>query len=168
MFWISVVIFFVMLVTNMVFKSSGSYKDYTKFMTSLAQAPYSRKEQPTAVARDSRGETKCRSVMETLTGKKFDKCRPDFLRNNVTNANLELDCYNDELGLAVEYNGRQHYEYVPHFHKNREAFNNVKYRDDIKKRLCEENGVELIVVPYTVREDDIESYLANALLALKV
>ena len=30
---------------------------------------------------------------------------------------MELDMYNKEIGVACEYNGKQHYEYVPYFHR---------------------------------------------------
>lgn len=106
---------------------------------------------------ESKGEKECRRVIERYTGKPFPKSRPNFLRNDVTVHNLELDCFNDELKIGVEYNGEQHYKYIPYFHKSKDAFYNTKYRDDIKKRLCIENNVTLIVVPYTVK--NIETYL---------
>ena len=98
--------------------------------------------------------------MEKLFNKKFYKIRPDFLRNNITGGNnLEIDCYNDSLKLGVEYNGRQHYDFVPFFHKNKETFYNQKYRDDMKRRLCKENNITLIEVPYTIKIKDIEKYI---------
>ena len=66
----------------------------------------------------SKGETECRKVLESIFGKPFPSSRPDFLRNPVTGGihNLELDCYNHELGLAVEYNGIQHYKFSPYIY----------------------------------------------------
>jgi hypothetical protein len=112
---------------------------------------------------DSKGETECRRVLTELFNKPFEKVRPSFLNNPVTggNHNLELDCFNAELGLACEYNGAQHYKYIPFFHRNKEAFMNQKYRDDLKRRLCKEAGVILIEVPYTVK--NIKSYIYNQL-----
>ena len=96
--------------------------------------------------------------------------RPDFLRNPVTggNFNLELDCYNEELNLAVEYNGVQHYKFIPYMHKNKEAFLNQKYRDDMKKRMCKDAGVILIDVPYTVEPHNIKKYLETELRKYKL
>jgi hypothetical protein len=79
----------------------------------------------------------------------------------ISDSNLELDCFNEELRIGIEYNGRQHYEYVPRFHKTKDAFYTTKYRDDMKMRLCKKNGVRLIVVPYTVPLNSIESYLVQ-------
>jgi hypothetical protein len=116
--------------------------------------------------RESRGETECRRVLESIFNRKFDKARPDFLRNPVTGGdfNLELDCFNPSLKIAVEYNGVQHYQYIPFFHKNKEAFLNQKYRDDMKRRICRENGILLIEVPYTVKIQDIKSFIEDSLV----
>lgn len=119
--------------------------------------------------KESRGETECRKVLENYFGQKFPKMRPDFLRNSVTgNFNLELDCYNDKLGLACEYNGVQHYKYTPFYHKNKDAFQNQKYRDYMKKDLCTKNGVKLIEVPYTVRVEDIKTFIISKLRELGI
>lgn len=114
---------------------------------------------------DSKGEVECRRVLEEIFRKPFNKARPDFLNNPVTggNFNLELDCYNEDLGIAVEYNGVQHYTYTPFFHKNHEAFLNQKYRDDMKRRICKEYNIILIEVPHTVKIENIERFLKDQL-----
>ena len=67
------------------------------------------------------------------------------MNNEVTGGsyNLEIDCYNHELRLGVEYDGAQHYKYNPYFHKNKEAFYNQKYRDKLKEYMCKENNIVL-------------------------
>lgn len=118
-----------------------------------------------SLGKESKGETECRRVMEMIFKVPFRKKRPDFLRNDVTGGNnLELDCYSEELKLAVEYNGAQHYKFIPFFHKNNEAFLNQKYRDELKRRMCKDNGIKLIEVPYTVNIDKIQDYLINKLM----
>lgn len=116
-------------------------------------------------AKESKGEVECRRVLNKIFNKPFHKIRPNFLNNPVTGGkfNLELDCYNDELGLAVEFNGIQHYKFSKFFHRNNEHFLNQKYRDELKKRMCKENGIILIEVPYTVKNENIESYLKKEL-----
>ena len=118
--------------------------------------------------KESRGETECRRVLEKIFKKEFRKTRPKFLNNPVTGGkyNLEIDCYNEELRLGLEYNGRQHYEYSSFFHKNKEDFLNQKYRDIIKKNMCKDNNVILIEVPYTVKIEDIEYYIIKELKEL--
>lgn len=112
----------------------------------------------------SSGEAECKRVLEKYFNKPFHKYRPNFLNNPITDNNLELDCYNEEVGLAVEYNGAQHYKYTPYFHKSKEAFHNQQYRDYIKRDLCKKNGIRLIEVPYTVKIHDIENYILGKLL----
>ena len=97
----------------------------------------------------SKPERECCEVMTELTGLQFYSTRPDFLKNIITGRNLELDCYNHELRLAVEYNGMQHYRYPNKFHKSKEQFENQLIRDDMKRLLCDRNGIYLITVPYT-------------------
>jgi len=116
----------------------------------------------------SKGELICKQVVEKILNKPFIKIRLDSFKNNVTKRNLELDLYNEELKLGVEYSGRQHYEFVPHFHKNYEAFLNQQYRDYMKEIKCKENGIRLIVVPYTVKHEDIESFLVKELNKLNL
>lgn len=119
--------------------------------------------------KDSKGERECKRVMESIFRRPFIKVRPNFLHNPVTgNANLELDCYNPDLRLAVEYNGKQHYEYTPYFHKNKEHFLNQKYRDELKRRMCRDNKITLIEVPYTIKQTEIANYLQNKLYLLGI
>jgi len=117
---------------------------------------------------ESRGELACRRASLKIFGKEFIKVRPNFLNNPVTGgvANLELDCYNNDLKLAVEYSGKQHYSFTPFFHKNKEAFLNQKYRDELKRMKCKENGIMLIEVDYTIPVEKIESHLRQRLRKL--
>ena len=109
----------------------------------------------------SKGELQCRNTLERLFNKPFKNQRPNWLRNPVTggNFNLELDCYNEELKLAVEYNGIQHYKFTPYFHRTQAHFMNQKYRDDMKRRMCKEHGVVLIEVPYNIKLEHISMFI---------
>lgn len=104
------------------------------------------------------GEIIALNACNYLFGKKFEKVRPQWLKNDENN-NLELDIYNEELKLAVEYNGIQHYKYIPYFHRSIEEFEKRKTHDLIKIEKCKEKGVCLIIIPYTVHNDDICSYI---------
>lgn len=108
---------------------------------------------------ESKGEAHARNLALIIFGKPFTKIRPDMLKNNVTGHNLELDLYNDELKLGIEYSGVQHYKFVPFFHKNYEHFLTQKYRDEIKRMLCQKNEIHLIEIPYTVKLKDMETFI---------
>jgi hypothetical protein len=137
----------------------GSFHDTLYFDSSYFDNVYSVKTPRT----HSKGESECRRVLETLLRKPFPSCRPKHLQNHITNQSLELDCFNEEIGLAVEYNGEQHYRFVPAFHKTRDAFHNQQYRDDIKKNLCREKGIDLIIVPYWIQVGQIQGFIEEKL-----
>lgn len=104
-----------------------------------------------------------------LPGNQFVKVRPDFLKYPKTNRNLELDFYCEELKVAVEYNGRQHYEYIPFFHKNDiNNFDRQKRRDIFKRLACEKHGITLINVPYTIKNEDIYNYIMMEFIKHKI
>lgn len=101
---------------------------------------------------DSIGETNARRVMERLFGRPFPTIRPNFLKNPETNANLELDGYNEELKIAFEYNGMQHYHWPSGLFPNEAAFKAQLRRDRYKLERCNQLGIYLINIPYTYRE----------------
>jgi hypothetical protein len=107
----------------------------------------------------SKGEQICRETMEKIYGVPFINTRPKWLKNPTTNRNLELDCYNDKLKLAVEYNGIQHYKWCSFAKQSYSDFREQIRRDRIKVDLCEQHGVYLIVVPYNVTLSQIPTYI---------
>lgn len=106
-----------------------------------------------------KSEELCRSIAEQLFGKKFPKVRPDFLRSPLSNRNLEIDCYCEELGIGIEYNGIQHYKYPNIFHKSRDEFMRLVANDKFKRETCKINGILLITIPYTLPKSQIRSYI---------
>jgi hypothetical protein len=102
-------------------------------------------------------ERTCRKIFEFIYKKPFSKKRPEWLQGST--GRLELDGYCEELNLAFEYNGQQHYERVPYWHKTEAAFERGKTRDAEKKKLCRENNVELVVIPYTIPYDKLYEYI---------
>lgn len=110
------------------------------------------------------GEARCRELLERWFGRPFPKVRPDWLVNPETGHRLELDCFNEELRLAVEYDGIQHSVFVPHFHASEAAFAAQQERDRVKERVCAERGVALVRVPYTHHTAErLEPFLREAL-----
>ena len=109
----------------------------------------------------SKGETLCKQAIEEIYGVPFYCVRPNFLKNPETGRNLELDMYNDDLKIAVEYSGIGHYVYPNPFHRTKEQFINQIRRDQFKVETCDENGIYLITVPYNVplKYEKIKSYI---------
>lgn len=143
---------------------AGTFSDHVEFHGNLdTRVPEFSKSVPSG---QSAGEHRCREVAERVFDKPFVSIRPDFLKNDVSGQNMELDCYNAELSLAIEYNGRQHYEYIPFFHASKDDYVKQRYRDEFKKLKCKENGVLLITIPYTVKLNNIERELKKEFRAL--
>lgn len=123
---------------------------------------------------DSKGEVASRLAMEKIYGVPFNKDRPSWLINPKTGQRLELDGVNhtfeyyldDNRGkqsrkvkLAFEYHGRQHYTYVPFFHKSKEDFVRQVERDNVKLKICDSMGYYVITIPHSVPLDKIEDYI---------
>lgn len=109
-------------------------------------------------------ESLCRHILEMIFDKKFDTIRPDFLKNPTTKCNLEIDCYNNDLKLGLEYNGIQHYKYPNKFHKNINDFYKQIRNDKLKYHLCNKNKITLIIVPYNINKTDIFNYILFKLI----
>lgn len=71
----------------------------------------------------------------------------------------QFDGYNKEHKIAFEYHGKQHYKYPNHWHKTKDIFEVAKQRDKDKEQYCIENGITLIVIPYTIK--DLVNYISN-------
>lgn len=94
----------------------------------------------------SRSENECRRIFEMLfPDYKFSNTKPKFL------GGLELDGYCENLKLAFEYNGVQHYEVsdglIPY--DDEEGLQKRKERDKKKLEICNRLGIRLCVIPYT-------------------
>ncbi len=64
-----------------------------------------------------------------------------------------LDIYIPSLSLAVEIQGRQHYEYNSFFHKSKLDFLKAQQRDRNKVEWCELNNINLVILPYGKEEE---------------
>lgn len=88
----------------------------------------------------------CRFLFETLFNDKFPKIKPKWLINDDGNR-MELDGYNEELKIAFEYNGEQHYTESLFFMDDKKLLK--RQNDDKKKKeLCEKHNIFLIVIKY--------------------
>ena len=104
-------------------------------------------------------ESHIRHILQNMFQKPFASTRPKWLTNPNTKRKLEIDCYCEELRLAVEIQGQQHYSFIPHFHKTYDVFLKQQERDLMKAKMIVDRGIRLIYVPYTVSSNQLEKYL---------
>lgn len=112
----------------------------------------------------STGQFISHKALEIIFDKPFiSNLRADFLKSPRSGYNLELDGFNNDLLLAFEYNGYQHYNYPNRYHKNYKDFINQIENDRYKKRICPHLGITLLIIPYTIKDEDIPIYITNLL-----
>ena len=106
-------------------------------------------------------ENLCRKIMKEIFNKEFIKYKNKNLRNQ---RQLELDCYNEELKINIEYDGIQHYEYPNIFYKTEKDFINQQENDRIKDQWCRDNNILQIRVSYKYdTKEEIENYIKEQL-----
>lgn len=115
----------------------------------------------------SKGEQICFDVLkEEFPGYEFVKTRPKWLINPETKKRLELDMYNNKLKLAIEFNGKQHYNVSKLYHKKGEKSLSKQVRRDIQKRkICDSLGIHLITIHY---KSDIKDVLKEEIAYYKL
>lgn len=91
-----------------------------------------------------------------------DDSRPDWLRNLITRARLELDREYVPECVALEFQGKQHYE-TSDFGDDKELVDQ-RLRDQQKKSLCLDRGVKLLeILPRHLTRDAMVARLGDAL-----
>ncbi len=90
----------------------------------------------------------CRFFLEQMFGKKFPSTRPIWCVNS-KGKRLELDGYNEELLLAFEHNGLQHYRICKalNIDDDQEKLARRQDNDMQKQQLCHLHQVRLIIIP---------------------
>lgn len=74
-----------------------------------------------------------------ISQKTFDDCKDKYM--------LRFDFYLPEYNVAIEYQGKQHYEPIDYF-GGQESFDSSVRRDKIKREYCIQNGILLLEIPY--------------------
>lgn len=109
------------------------------------------------------GERITRQFFEQLFDGKFPSAYPDWLRNNEGNK-LQLDGYNETLGIAFEHQGEQHYSHKTHFSSTPEKLKRRQANDAQKRKLCDEHGIKLFIIPEVPRLthfDDVKACIRS-------
>lgn len=105
------------------------------------------------------GERICKLVFEHIFGSKFERVRLKDWKSE-RGAALELDGYSQELKIAFEYQGLQHYKNVGFYFKSEEEFKNRLKNDELKQIFAKRDGITLVIIDEFKRKSDI-SYLLD-------
>lgn len=92
----------------------------------------------------------------------LNKNNIEFKKEYVIKTNekmLRLDFYIEDINLAIEYDGQQHYKPIEKF-GGQEEFEKTIYRDGLKDKYCNDNNIQLIRIPY-YDFNNIENILDN-------
>ncbi len=92
------------------------------------------------------GQEVLRQYLQTLLQTSFVMCKPHWLVDPETSSRLELDGYCEQLCIAFEHQGRQHYELGTKYTKEQAELDDIQRRDRVKAELCKEHGVRLLVI----------------------
>jgi len=105
-------------------------------------------------------ERLCRHYFEQLTHGEFLSVKPKWLLNKNGNR-MELDGLCEELSLAFEHQGKQHYQKVDHFNRRKETLRWRLESDELKRKICDKRSITLIEVPYWIESKDLPEWIEN-------
>lgn len=100
--------------------------------------------------RESINEEKCRSFLQEKNIDFIQEKTFDWL---VDKGLLKLDFYIPKYNLAIEYQGEQHFHIIKKF-GGKEDLQKRKYRDNLKKDLCLEHGINIEYITYNEKTID--------------
>lgn len=100
---------------------------------------------------NSQAENIIKGVLEARNIEYFIHYNFEWLKTKDGN-NMYVDFYLPSLNMVIEYDGEQHYKFVPYFHKTIENYNICKERDLLKENLLKKNGITVKRIIYS---DDI-------------
>ena len=81
----------------------------------------------------------------------------------VIGTRMSFDFYLPHHDIAFEFQGRQHIEYVHHYHRDQKTFERQKVCDRNKRRWCVLNDIDLVeVFDNHISTDDLRSLIIAA------
>lgn len=96
-------------------------------------------------SRKSKGEEE---ISLYLKKKKIEFKREEKFADLKDKDYLAYDFYIPSRNLLIEFNGKQHYNYIPFFHKSPHEFHRQLHHDWLKRRYAKKNGITLLVIPF--------------------
>ena len=133
---------------------------------SFLQTPYNHiKGAGCPTCKESKGE---KMIANKLESNKINFIRQKKFKDCFTSADIDgkercyllpFDFYLPEYNTCIEYDGEGHYKVI----YNDKSFERTKFTDELKTKYCEDNGLKLIRIPYTMKKEDVEPYILSEL-----
>lgn len=116
-------------------------------------------------------EERCRQCIEFIFEQEFPNVW-GIIKNPKTNRNMQFDGYNENLKMAFEYQGQQHYSWENSRGKTEEKkkqnfIKNLK-NDEIKFSLCKKENIQLLKIKYFENYKEDKQYLEHIIKELKL
>lgn len=109
----------------------------------------------------SKGELLIRQLLMKLNYKFFTEYKFSDLPNR------RFDFYLPDFNICIEYDGKQHFNFVGTWHETKEEFERAIQRDKEKTEYCLKNNIKLIRIPYYDYDKLNEEYLKAIITDLK-
>jgi hypothetical protein len=108
----------------------------------------------------SKSEARAIKILEGIIGDTFPTVNPHWLLYN--GRTLELDGYNKDKRLALEFSGPLHTKWFPDRESYTKYFERI-VKDKVKITSCKANGVDLIVLDMTLPNKHWYNYIKSRL-----
>ena len=109
-------------------------------------------------ALQSAGERYVLSILEEMNAEMAKQYTfPDCKYKNALRFDFAVFA-DKKLLYLIEYNGKQHYEPIEFF-GGQISFEEAKLRDEIKKQYCQSHNIPLLILPYTLSNDEIKQQI---------
>lgn len=105
----------------------------------------------------SKGELKIRQILNQLN----ISFQTEYIFSDLPKR--RFDFYLPVLNVCLEYDGKQHYEYIHTWHQTEEGFKQSLKRDKEKTDYCLKHKIQLIRIPYTDYDKIDKKYILNLL-----
>lgn len=114
----------------------------------------------------------CRNTQEGIFHNQFRALYPniEIIRQKRFDwlGRQSLDFFLPQYNIAIEYQGKEHFEESKRFHKREEDFKKQNERDKKKKNLCYKNGLKLIYFTFDKkRKEFLNEKVYNRVIDLK-
>ncbi|MDR3550574.1 MAG: hypothetical protein P4L31_04115 [Candidatus Babeliales bacterium] len=149
-------------------KHKWQCSDGHEFSRSLDDILCARSFCPYCFQRGGMREQYIRELFCFLFDSPFERTRKLSWLVNQQGRKMELDGYSPSFALAFEHNGQQHYEIDGYFMTHKDQLHKRRLDDEDKLRLCKENDVALIVIPFLISLKEIQSYVLVELIKIGI